>query len=175
MREILFRGKCIDETCLKGQWLAGQILHDGVTGKYYIHMDNCLNESDNVGEEGLLRFVAYEVDPETICQYIDLIGKNGRKIFEGDIVKAKISINDLTRDSVKNEENIYEVSYNEKYCYFYMKRKNNNLLFDGNWSYRLKEIEVIGNIFDNPELISDSKWVEVKKRSGKRNGKTDSM
>ena len=34
-----------------------------------------------------------------------------------------------------------------------LKKKNNNLLFDGNWSYYLKSIEVIGNIFNNPELL----------------------
>lgn len=146
MREILFRGKCIDETCLKGQWLAGQILHDGVTGKYYIHMDNCLNESDNVGEEGLLRFVAYEVDPETICQYIDLIDKNGRKIFEGDI------INDI-------DYGIMKCIYLHGSFVWYKEDD-----FKIECMKYVPVIEVIGNIFDNSELLK-----------GDTNGKTDSM
>ena len=148
MREILFRGKCIDETCLKGKWLEGDILHDGVTGKYYINTGNCLNESDIVGEEGLLRFVAYEVDPETVCQYTGLTDKDGRKIFEGDIVKAiyKPKDEDLTIDD-------FIINWDKYYCKYvghYVRKENvyNPLLFGSQTSF-----EVIGNIFDNPELL----------------------
>ena len=145
MREILFRGKCIDETCLKGKWLEGQILHDGVTGKYYIHRDNCLNESDNIGEEGLLRFVAYEVDLETVCQYTGLTDKNGRKIFEGDIVGLY--------SEYRKEWDYGVVKYGEFNCSCC--EGVYGWYFDDEDIRRYDEYEVKGNIFDNPELIGD--------------------
>lgn len=146
MMKILFRGKCIDETCLKGKWLEGQILHDGVAGKHYIHWNNCLNESDNVGEEGLLRFVAYEVDPETVCQYTGLPDKTGKKIFNGDII-----ISDGTIGIVKFGK------YKNGFHYgFYVEWTSCPLLRQelGFWNDRS---EIIGNIFDNPELIKERK------------------
>lgn len=143
MRGILFRAKCTDESSLKGQWLEGQILHDGVAGKYYIHRDNCLNESDNVGEEGLLRFVAYEIDPETACQYTGLADKDGRKIFEGDIVKHFYD----PKIPSKVDEGI--ISWDGSECGFHRSSREDNCF------YKITDhckYEVIGNIFDNPEL-----------------------
>lgn len=138
MREVLFRGKCIDETCLKGKWLEGDILHDGVTGKYYINTGNCLNESDIVGEEGLLRFVAYEVDPETVCQYTGLTDKNGRKIFEGDIVLEHKNTYIAFWDCCNHEIGI----------------KNNKESLGIAYVYP-GDMKVIGNIFDNPDLLKE--------------------
>ena len=94
---------------------------------------------------------APRVDSSTICQYTGLKDKNGKLIWENDIVKATVRQNSLCQSSSYSD--FYQISYQEKYCYFYLKKKNNNLLFDGNWSYYLKSIEVIGNIFDNPELL----------------------
>lgn len=143
MREILFKGKCIDETCLKGQWIEGQILHDGVTGKYYINRDNCLNESDNVGEEGLLRFVAYEVDPETVCQYTGLTDKNGRKIFEGDICK-------YYNPEDKNGIAIIREDHAEWRSGAIRQKEIMTPLFYLKCS---SEWECIGSIFDNSEIL----------------------
>ena len=91
--------------------------------------------------------------PETICQYTGIKDKNGKLIFENDVVKATVRQNSLCQSSSYSD--FYQISYQEKYCYFYLKKKNNNLLFDGNFSYYLKNIEVIGNIFDNPELMNE--------------------
>lgn len=141
MREILFRGKCIDETCLKGQWLEGQILHDGVTGKYYIHRDKCLNESDNIGEEGLLRFVAYEVDPETVCQCTGLTDKNGRSIFELEMI------------TIDSEKGYFVVEWYPETAKFVISNDDVTFDFDDFWNGK---IEVIGNIFDNPALLTQN-------------------
>ena len=92
-----------------------------------------------------------DIDRSTICQCTGLKDKNGNLIWENDVVKATVRQNSLCQSSSYSD--FYQISYQEKYCYFYLKKKNNNLLFDGNWSYYLKSIEVIGNIFDNPELL----------------------
>ena len=127
MREILFRGKRVDN----GEWIYGDVLHNS----------NCVKIREN---ETDINYIArsYQVIPETVGQYTGLCdnGKNGRKIFEGDICwfyggeyysgcweqNAIIAITDMTDDKQTHYLN------NAEYC------------------------EVIGNIFDNPELL---KWL----------------
>jgi len=75
----LFRGKRIDN----GEWVIGNRIDDGVTGQVFIHtVGNSVNESDKVGEEGCLQFVAFEVAPATICQCTGLKDKNGNLTFK---------------------------------------------------------------------------------------------
>lgn len=63
MQEILFSAKRIDN----GYTVCGYHVKDGVTGKHFIVAEgSMLHESDKVGEEGLLNFVAFEVDEDTI-------------------------------------------------------------------------------------------------------------
>lgn len=132
MRDILFRGKTKDI----GVWVYGDLIQFR-NGQTYIKANPT---------------IIYEVIPETVGQFIGLTA-NGKKIFEGDIVKATIAYNNRFQDKVDHRTETYEVKYHINHCYFYLARERNNLLFDGNWQYFLKEIEVIGNIHDKSELL----------------------
>ena len=144
----LFRGKQLNN----GEWVVG----------YYVRLyDSKGNVSHRIyhgdAETDCGDFYPdwYEVDPKTVgeCTGLKEKDKNGKLIFEGDIVKATVSYNNMLRDKVDHSTEIYEVKYHMPHCYFYLARERNNLLFDGNWNYFLKDIEVIGNIHDNKELF----------------------
>lgn len=139
--KYLFRGKRIDN----GEWVIGNCIDDGVTGQVFIHVvGNSVNESDKVGEEGCLQFVAFEVAPSTICQCTGLKDKNGNLIWENDIVKD-------------DQGNLYKVFWQEKYYQFsWVCVKSEKLPVGAKWNlncFRGYEMEIISNVFDNPELL----------------------
>lgn len=137
-REILFRGKRTDN----GEWTQGYLFR--IWEKAYI----CWGTVNDIPD-------MKEVDPETVCQYTGLIDKNGRKIFEGDICKthyANAKINGFVETIVFNSGRFYAFQGRDG-C------KSWAALYDGvphlsiDKSVYMDEIEVIGNIFDNPELL----------------------
>ena len=92
-------------------------------------------------------FEKYEIDPETLGQYTGKVDANGKKIFEKDIVKVKL----MCANGERSTE-ITTVDYDENdCCYSPMDWKESCQWCD--YSTSIEEIEVIGNIFDNPELI----------------------
>lgn len=131
MREILFRGKRLDN----GEWVIGFITAacDCAGRLYFIEqpaldLDDC-NHS-------------YEVDFTTIGQYTSMLDKNGIKIFEGDIV-------DFSDRSDGDDYGV--VIYDENETEFEIEYDNICKSLGG--YYYSKGIEVIGNIYDNPELL----------------------
>lgn len=132
MRESFFRG----QTKSDKKWIYGNLLQTG-NGTYVIQ--------NYFPFEGIGK---YEVDPETVCQYTGLTDKNGRKIFEGDIVRYT--------DEVIGKEKVDEIKYNETHAAFCRLHKSEMglqyLLID---EAIANKIEVIGNTFDNPELIGE--------------------
>ena len=120
MREILFRGK----TPVTGEWVEGNLIQ--IT-EPLIRCEIKLQSPDES---------VYLVDPETVGQYIGITDKNGKKIFENDIIK----------DSETGE--IFKIFYNwDRFS------KTNDSHYFLDLSLRIYECEVIGNIYDNPELL----------------------
>lgn len=123
MREILFKAKRIKN----GEWV------EGLLWKKKYNSNNifisCFPDKDDNEE-------TYVVDPNTICQYTGLTDKNGNKIWENDVVKDNVVFGTVVWD--------------EKHVQFMIDDE-----FDGHQEYTdwWGEVEVIGNIFDNPELL----------------------
>ena len=149
MREILFRGKRKDN----GKW---------VYGFYALFASNKgLKHGIYTGaENGCV--IPYEVDPETVGQFTGLCDKNGKKIFEGDIVKATYTEKRQYQGISYQDEHscVEEVIYNEKSACFMLKIMCEDIplyrpLHNFGSLANIKELEVIGNKWDNPELLEE--------------------
>ena len=128
-REILFRGK--DKAT--DQWVYGDYTHNEGLNTHYI--------SRNVNNTSRK---AWEVDPDTIGQYTGLKDKNGKQIFEGDIIKLKDF--DFFDEEYKEIKGVVEYSVDR---FIIVAGK---IEFDLSVYYDTK-CKIIGNITDTPELM----------------------
>lgn len=136
MREIIFRGKDPEN----GKWYEGQYIHLHKT-TYCFDVDYAANPDNDIHQIVFERMTDWglpnqhfraDVDPATVGQHTGLKDKNGKRIFEGDIV-----YDGFTKDKVVFED-----------CQWKLVDRHGMWinLFD-------REVEIIGNIHDNPELI----------------------
>ena len=129
MREILFRGKRIDN----GEWIKGNLAaYDLIAPNYPEDTINATGEY--CGQTPYVGFV--EVIPETVGQYTGLCDKNGKRIFEGD----RIEIRGYVYYCCWDEGNLEYILINEKESF-------------GMGYAASSRMTVIGNIHDNPELL----------------------
>ena len=104
----------------------------------------------------------YDVDPNTVCQYTGLTDKNGKKIFEGDILRG------FQYPFCYDGEYNYYAEIIFANCSFMTYTHKNPLSYvvgisDGNTELMVSEDwEVIGNIYDNPELLEDENEKNVR-------------
>ena len=121
MREIFFRGKRVDN----GKWVEGNYSID-VSGRVDIlPIDN---------------LVFFEVIPETVGQFTGLTDKNGKKIFEGDILES---------DSER-----FVVEWDDEFLGFYLTDVNPRYQGYAMFADVADDGYIIGNIHDNPELLN---------------------
>lgn len=144
MREILFRGKRLDN----GEWMeSGSIVRcsdDGVVWDYYLGTGKpATHEIDE--HKNIVASVTYAeclfalIDPETVGQYTGLRDKNGKKIFEGDILECSYGI----RYIIFEKGSFCAKKFNSTLC-----AAMKSLVDELKHNY-----EVIGNIHDNPEFL----------------------
>jgi uncharacterized phage protein (TIGR01671 family) len=131
-RKILFRGKRLDN----GEWVEGGYYKEDYTDKIYITFWNSF---------GLGFMDATQVDPDTVGEYTGLLDKNGKPIFEGDIISIHIESDDEVYD---------EVSYIDWLnCGWYYCQKGTLDSELEAYQSDSRMLTVIGNIHDNPELL----------------------
>lgn len=143
MREILFKAKRTDN----GEWIEGYYI-------YHIRRTICPfgdsvkpeDEQHVIMQDGFSDLnmprdtVFFNINPETLCQYTGLKDKNGNRIWENDIVRIENSM----------DEGIGNVEFYGGM--WYVDGEPNNNLYDI-VEYDDGEVEAIGNIFDNSELL----------------------
>lgn len=134
-REILFRGKHI-HAMDSNEHLNGTWVHGYLSDKDYIY-DKSLE-----GE--------FLVDEDTICQYTGLTDKNGKKIFEGDVVKDSAGV----CGEVKFGLYAAGFSIPDTNQGFYIEFPEESL-YRKELGYWENKVVVIGNIYDSPKLLDD--------------------
>lgn len=143
MRTIKFKGKCIDSS----KWIEGY---------YYQECDNTYIIKDRQKDSMLNRNEAVLIDPDTVCQFTGLLDKNGKEIYEGDVLRSDeypySCIGEKERDSY------YAVVYycEEGACFGIVMVKNPNSsvagisdgILDDVEREKMQDFEVIGNVHD---------------------------
>ena len=129
MREILFRGKRPGDH----KWVEGNLEYHPITKLAFIRMPRHI-------------YISVEmVDPVTVGQYTNQIDKNGVKIFEGDICRHRVVVDgEVPEDDVGNvclRHGSWTIM--DKFGYIAVGQCSPN------------DLEVIGNIHDNPELLRE--------------------
>ena len=124
-REILFKAKRIDN----GEWVEGGYFSEPYTEKKFIICWNSFGLGFN-------EFI--EVDPDTLCQFTGLTDKNGKRIWENDILE------------LPDEDGYFTCEWEEDAARFVMTGDGLTVDFDNYWCYQTEEA---GNIFDNADLL----------------------
>lgn len=160
MREILFKAKRIDN----GEWVEGNIIlsNDAEEGWETIIIPTADSNMFVQGNEELVFEAWHRVDKDTICQYTGLKDKNGNKIWENDILRYSYDYENspwLKAKGLTNEDIKYSIGavfWQEwralwAVCGKGISKSCNQDVYK--YSRNPNRTEVIGNIFDNPELV----------------------
>lgn len=154
MREILFKAKRLSD----GRWVEGYYI-------YHIKRTPCVfNDSvkpedeqhvimmDGFSDWNMPRdTVHYDIDPNTLCQYTGLTDKNGNKIWENDIIGYH-SGEDVALIEFGKYKNCFDSQTACRVGFYADWRKTHWRKDLGYWAENI-DCNVIGNIFDNPELL----------------------
>ena len=150
MREILFKAKRIDN----GEWVEGYYAERN--GKTFIGIDiSIYGDIFEVFCTPVIRW--FEVDPKTLCQFTGLCDKNGKKIWESDIISYQRDNDDCpfpNKDTKKRFGKVFYQGFRSTFA-IGMGKNGSRSINDDLWKYvqNGNRVEVIGNQFDNPELL----------------------
>lgn len=142
MREIIFRGKRIDN----GEWVEGYLFDDGKgpVGSHRFFVGDIVvnNNTDSTSDEYSVEIAFEEVDKATIGQYTGIQDKNGKRVFEADIITVPWS----------------QYRWIVKFCDGQFLGVSEKKLRSNEFSADIivgcsNGVEVIGNIHDNPDLL----------------------
>ena len=152
MREILFKAKRVDN----GEWVDGYLFDNGFDGeekKYFIggliiekYNGTACDEWDITGID------FYEIDPETICQFTGLCDKNRKKIWENDIVNTKSNVRVQIKFGLYSN-GFSTWKHNQGFYMDFMDKE----YYRPELGYWAEKSVVIGNIFDNKELLQEER------------------
>lgn len=131
MREILFKAKRTDN----GEWVEGYVVRKH--GLYFIY--------DIVNSESCRQNI-YEIDPETLCEFTGRCDKNKKRIWENDILMAHL-------DESYPEDVTYETV--EWGVAGWVTHEANSIDREYLGEFDTEHYEVVGNVFDNPELLQE--------------------
>jgi uncharacterized phage protein (TIGR01671 family) len=145
MREILFRGKSVEQRN-SGRWIEGSLVTLDDTHTFIVPR---FESASTLSNDFIVSSTMEAVDPSTVGQYTGLNDRNGKRIFEGDVIKIP------WRDGYQNRVAIFENGL------FKARSKPDSysvslVSFVGFDDPELC-CEVIGNIHDNPELLEVNK------------------
>ena len=133
-------------------WVTGNLIVSN--GKYYIHpVGNVVNVKNETGRI----IVMHEVIPDTICQCTGLKDKNGKLIWENDIISYQIDNDDCpfpNKDTKKRFGKVFYKGFRTTFA-IGMGKNGSGSINDDLWKYvqNGNRVEVNGNRFDNPELL----------------------
>lgn len=189
MRDILFRGFYPDKdgkekAFVNGEWVKGTWVYGDLNRSKISEVDE-FSITVDFFESDIYDVESYNVFEDTVGQYTGLKDKNGKKIFEGDIIKGKhnwnnwierfgddekIFLNQKIRGAygkqiIKSEDLIFETEYyyfrNYAVEYYtpncgFRARNGGQIHKITKYSILNRNFEIIGNIFENPELIENA-------------------
>ena len=137
MREILFRGKTYND-----KWVQGLL----------VQMDDRLTQIRKLGSDGI-GYYDYSIVPSTVGQYTGLTDKNGKKIFEGDILEGIRYGNEERAEVLWIDK---AASWGIRYSFREKNESGYTSWLNSAWFRSINDARapvVIGNIHDNPELL----------------------
>lgn len=143
MREILFKAKRIDN----GEWVEGSLI-DLYADSVYCCIVPTFKSPSTLPVSWLVADRMALVVPETLCQFTGLCDKNGNKIWENDIVLFDESVYSTVKFGLYHEALKSERTHQG----FYLESMD-GYCFHEELGYWGKELVVVGNIFDTPELL----------------------